>query len=240
MINGRCHTCQNDDAYKEFYWSWGDGKLVQDTYQCRYCEHVFRRYDGDVEEYHREKYRQFGEEGFEIYPQKERSHYINNFLRCSEPFLDEKYEVLEIGSGDGMFAKIAKDHIKKITCSEIDAKMAKMCVDLGFETINKSVLDFEDEQYDVVFGMDVLEHVLDIQLFRAKMEQIVKNYLILQVPVYRTMVPPNPTFDGHSHYFFPKSIAKLFEESFEPKSMYISDRNTLARGTELFCAFKKK
>ena len=115
-----------------------------------------------------------------------------------------------------------------------------MCVDLGFETINKSVLDFEDEQYDVVFGMDVLEHVLDIQLFRAKMEQIVKNYLILQVPVYRTMVPPNPTFDGHSHYFFPKSIAKLFEESFEPKSMYISDRNTLARGTELFCAFKKK
>ena len=240
MIGDRCHACQKDNAYKEFYWTWGDGKLVEDTYRCQYCEHVFRQYEGDVEEYHREKYRQVGEEGHELYSEEERSRYIREFLAYAESYLHEEQSVLEIGSGDGMFAKEAQKYVKSVICSEIDAKMAKMCINLGFETINKSILDFENEKYDVVVGMDVLEHILDIEEFKIKMEQIVKEYMIFQVPIYRTMVPPNPTFDGHSHYFSPKSIAKLFEEKFESESIHIVDRNTLARGPEMFCVLKRK
>ena len=228
-----------ESSYEQFQWNWRG--LIRDTYQCSKCSHIFRHYDGDVEEYHREKYRQAGEEGEEIYPVAERTHYVNNFLSCIRPYIDNGDTVLEVGSGDGLFAVNIKRMTDNIICSEIDQKMAQKCIDLGFETINESVLDFtEDIRYDAIVAMDVLEHVLDLQGFKDKMSKIVAKYLMLQVPVDRTMVPPNPTFDGHSHYFSPNSIVKLFESDFELVKAFRGGRNTFARGPEMVCIFKKR
>ena len=132
------------------------------------------------------------------------------------------------------------DYVDDIKCSDIDSKMTLKCEELGFETINSSVLELSDEPYDIVFGFDVLEHIVDIQEFKTKMTKIVKNLLVLQVPIDRTMVPPNEYFDGHSHYFSPKSIVSLFEEVFEPKGIFYGTRGKLARGPELLCVFTRR
>jgi hypothetical protein len=242
MLNGTCHACGAENAYKEFFWQRGQAfaPMIDDTYQCQNCNHIFRHFKGDVEEYHREKYRVKGEEGHNMYPMEERFQYIDTFLECAAPFLNKQQSLLEIGSGDGVFALRAKNLVKNVVCSDIDTKMAQKCQELGFETINESILDFKDVKHDVVIGMDVLEHVLDIKKFNEKIAEIVNEYLILQVPVNRTMVPPNPTFDGHSHYFCKDSITRLFEDNFEAVRIFYGDRGKFARGPEMLCVFGRK
>ncbi len=237
-IASDCHACGAEDTYNRFYWH--NKALIKDTYQCGRCQHIFRNYFGDVEDYHREKYRVAGEEGHAMYSEEERLGYIGTIINTVQSFLDEGMTALEIGSGDGLFATQIKEHVKEITCSDIDSKMHQKCKDLGLKSLNDSVLGLEDSvQYDVVFGFDVLEHVLDIQQFRDKMTKIVNKFLILQVPVDRTMVPPNNRFDGHSHYFSPKSICTLFDGAFTPKAVHYGQRGKLARGPELLCIFEK-
>ena len=241
MIDLRCHACNEEDSYSQFYWRAQNNKAIPDTYQCLRCEHIFRNFKGDTDNYHREKYRVQGEEGHEMYQKEERLRYISTIIEQVRPFLDSEMTALEIGSGDGLFATQIGEHVKSIKCSDIDAKMTKKCERLGFEAVNISVLDIDDEdKYDVIFGFDVLEHVLDIQSFNTKMSAIVNRLLVLQVPIDRTMVPPNERFDGHSHYFSPKSITSLLAEHFNPKGIYYAPPGTLARGPELLCIFEKR
>ena len=105
--------------------------------------------------------------------------------------------------------------------------------------LNSDVLQIAGE-YDIVVGIDVIEHVLDIQKFKEKMNDLARQYLVLQVPVDRTMVPPNPRFDGHSHYFSKTSITELFKEKYNLEYSIRFARGQTARGTELFCVFKRK
>jgi len=233
----RCHACRAEKSYNSnYYWQ---NNLISDTHQCKLCDHIFRYFKGDVEEYHREKYRIKGEEGYAMYSSKERYKYIDTFLNATKDFLSEEFKVLEIGSGDGLFALKAQDYVKTIMCSDIDTKMTDKCANLGFEVINKSVLEI-DQGFDAVIGMDVLEHVLDIQEFKEKMAEIVNKFLILQVPINRTMVPPNPIFDGHSHYFSKDSILNLFESDFKALQIYFGNRGSLARGEEMLCVWEKR
>lgn len=241
----RCHACMAKDTYQEFFWQ---GSLITDTFQCRTCRHIFRDYKGNVAEYHREKYRSSGEEGHSMYPEEERLVYLSNVIDCVKPHIDDHMTALEIGSGDGLFARQIKNHVSKITCSDIDSKMTKMCDDLGFESLTIDILQLsEDKKFDVVFGFDVLEHVLDLQAFKEKVNKIVNEWLVLQVPVDRTMVPPNnynraeaDSFDGHSHYFSVASMSELFKDYFDIKQVFYGHRGKLARGPEILCIFKKK
>ena len=237
-MDKKCHACGFKQGYIPYSLD-GVNKL-EDTYRCNICSHIFRHFKGDVEEYHREKYRVVGEEGHKMYPKEERLQYINNIINNCKKYFDTTYDALEIGSGDGLFAHTAQKHFKNIVCSDIDTKMTDKCAALGLDTITSSVLDISNQSYDVVFGFDVLEHVVDIQSFKDKMKEIVKKYLILQVPVNRTMVPPNPTFDGHSHYFNKHSIVCLFKDGFESLNVFYGNRGDLARGPELLCVFRRK
>lgn len=241
-----CHACKAENSYQQYHW--GNHGPIMDTFQCKNCKHIFRNYKGDVEEYHREKYRSSGEEGHKMYPKEERLKYISTILECIKPHMEKDMSVLEIGSGDGLFATKVKDYVGKVICSDIDAKMANKCKKLGFESMAINVLELDDDKkFDIIFGFDVLEHVLDIQEFKEKMNKIVDQYLVLQVPVDRTMVPPNnydrgaaDPFDGHTHYFSPDSIVSLFKEYFEHVKVFYARPGKLARGSELLCVFKKR
>ena len=243
MDSFNCHACKKEDSYTQFYWKTPhiNNKFIPDTYQCSGCKHIFRNYKGNTDEYHREKYRIQGEEGHKMYSEEERLKYISAIVGQVQTFLKPNMSALEIGSGDGLFATQIKKHVKNIKCSDIDSKMTKKCEDLGFDVMSINVLDIDDnDKYDVIFGFDVLEHVLDIQSFNDKISKIVNELLILQVPVHRTMVSPNETFDGHSHYFSKASITKLFEENFTPQWGGFAPPGLTARGWELLCVFSTK
>ena len=45
--------------------------------------------------------------------------------------------------------------------------------------------------------------------------KITKKYLVIEVPVNRSIPPPNERWDGHYHYFSNQSMRDLFSNKFE-------------------------
>lgn len=250
--NNNCHACGEVDSYLEYRtpesdiitspdgkidcWYYGLG--LYDVYACSSCGHIFRYYNGDVEEYHREKYR----EEFGIFDKEERMQLLMNSLAAVKDFIDPNDSILEVGSGDGLLSSTIRGTlgVKNINCCELDPNLVKKCEDLGFKTFNQSILDIKNHTFDIVIAMDVLEHIVDLQQFRDKMEELVNKYLILQVPTARTGDCPAIKFDGHSHYFNPYSMSKLFEKSFDIVHFQVGEKNEFARGKELLFVLQKK
>ena len=247
-----CRACGEAGTYREYRvgkspylpspgeesqcWFYGLG--LYDVYACNSCGHVFSYYNGDVEDYHRKKYRK----DFGLFNKEERLQLLRNSLAAVKDFIDPDNTILEVGSGDGMLSSTLRENlgVKNINCCELDPDLVKKCEDLGFKTFNQSILDIKNHTFDIVIAMDVLEHIVDLQQFRDKMEELVNKYLILQVPTKRTGDDPNFNFDGHSHYFNPYSMSRLFEKSFDIVHFQVGEENEFARGKELLFVLQKK
>ena len=90
--------------------------------------------------------------------------------------------------------------------------------------------------------MDMLEHIEGVNEFVIKMDSIVREYIVVQVPIARALPPVNPNFDGHVHYFSEDSLKTLFtkKDFFECVHIHTSLPNELANGRELIAVFKKR
>lgn len=220
-----CHCCVNGEyiSHEE-----------KDVYVCKECKHIFRQFNGDVVVYHSEKYRQ----QHPVYNNSERMKYVNNIINAIKPYLNDTQDCLEIGSAEGTFAMKLKQLVKSIECCELDKNLCEKTKGLGFITHNQDFLTM-DKEYDVVLGFDVLEHILDLQNFLVQIEKSVRKYFIFQVPVKRKIKPPNPLFDGHSHYFTEQSIKELFKDKFEVKYLKVSGFRQFARGPEMLIVIEK-
>lgn len=221
----KCHCCEGE--YKDHE--------VKDVYICTVCKHIFRKFDGDVIEYHAEKYRQ----SHPVYNNSERMKYVKNIINAIKPYLNKEHTCIEIGSAEGTFSQQILPYVKSVECCELDKNLCEKTKQLNFTTYNQDYLTLKNE-YDVVIGFDVLEHILDLQKFYEHVSTTIKHKLILQVPVKRKIRPPNPEFDGHSHYFTEESIKKLFEKEFEVEYLYVSGYRQFARGPEMLVVLKKR
>ena len=117
----------------------------------------------------------------------------------------------------------------------------------------------EDKQYDVIFALDVLEHIEDIQSFPKKISKLAKK-VVVQVPTDRPIIPPNihlmhpkpkyttadgypvsTDFDGHLHYFTEFSLNNLFtkDNMFKCLFLYKSEACELAGGPEILAVYEK-
>ena len=216
-----------------------------DIYECKYCKHIFRRYDGNVSEFHRDEYRSLilpdGNLGYDFKPVEDRTKHVNSILGKISSFLKSSDKCLEVGFGDGVFTKLLSPHVKKVECCEIDPNLALRAEQQGFHAYCKNVLDLNGAEYDSVFAFDIMEHVLDIQQFKDKMTELTNSTLVIQVPVNRRLKPPNRPqgFDGHCHYFSADSIKRVFEKDFDLKLLYTSEPNEFANGCEMLTVWEK-
>ena len=233
MIN--CHICEN---------SYNKAERYEDTYECSLCAHVYRVSPQDNYEYHKNQYRgdkrflrdnnEFNEDG----SVNERFHTARKSIvkRRREKiskFLNKDYRVLDIGAGAGTFLREIKDYIKEGECNEVDDNLVRECERLGFYTYCGDILRLSLEKtYDVVFAWHVLEHVEDINAFKQKLFDLTTKYCIVEVPLLKSMDPTvqrvrslnSPTvenWDGHSHYFSPQSLERLFKDDFNIISLEV-------------------
>jgi len=234
----KCHACLKEKVYEKLVFS--------DVFKCKSCGHVFRQYHGDVVEFHKEKYRSIclpnGKLAHEIKPLYLRQQFVDSILSMVKPYIMDK-DCLEIGFGDGVFSTTAKQHVKNMACCELDENLAKNAESQGLKVFCQDVLTLEGTKYDVVVAFDVLEHILNITEFKDKMVDIVREYLVIQVPVNRTLKKANRIpqgFDGHSHYFNKESITHLFGNEFELELCYYSGDNEFACGHEMLTVWRKK
>lgn len=130
--------------------------------------------------------------------------------------------LLDVGAGTGDFLKIAKDKGWLVQGMEPNEKAKKLAVEKGV-TLKPSLLDFEDQNFDVVTMWHVLEHVPNLEETIQKLGALVKpgGVLIIAVPNFKSYDAKYygkfwAAFDVPRHlwHFSKKSLELLFAEEF--------------------------
>lgn len=198
-----------------------------DIHKCDICSHVYVNYYDDGLLYHKNEYRtnnNGNRTGNEVVDgkftsafHKARKRIMDDRCDFISEFTEECSSMLDIGAGGGTFVNTIRSGslIDNIECQEI----SNLCVNnlrrYGYTTYHNDInaINFT-KSYDLVTCWHVLEHIKDIHSFVTTVDKITNKYLILEVPVDRSLRPPNDgRWDGHYHFFTEESILRLFEKS---------------------------
>jgi len=167
---------------------------------------------------------------------------------------EEVNSIADIGCGSGLFLNYIKEnrhipHLIGIDFSEDAMKMLKADRKVGDITN----IPLEDNSYDLVSALEVLEH-LDLQEYKKAKEELARvsrRYILISVPFAETLedefvkCPKCKTHFNKSHHkrtFDEQTMRSLFEaqgyKSTEIK--YISKRNVYFILTPIFKWYKKR
>jgi ubiquinone/menaquinone biosynthesis C-methylase UbiE len=162
--------------------------------------------------------------------------------------------IADIGCGSGLFLNYIEEntdisHLMGVDFSEDAMKMLKTSKKVGDITN----IPLEEDSYDLVSALEVLEH-LDLEEYRKAKEELVrvsKRYILISVPFAETLedefvkCPKCKTDFNKSHHkriFDEETMKALFEaqgyRSTEIK--YISERNVYFILTPIFKWYKRR
>lgn len=235
---------------------------LEDSYVClnHGCRHIYRDFHKDISEFHAEEFREKqyndGTKTLEIKNESLRLQRATAQIDYISDFLKSQSSILEVAPGRGFVLKtLVNLGYSNITGVDIDNKVTlhNEQYNPGVRCITSDVLDLkENNNYDMVMGFDVLEHIEELEIFVEKMQSLTKKYVTVQVPVDRPLIPPNhhllkdpqpwqTPFDGHLQYFTELSIIRLFtkNDAFRCVFMYKTKPGETAGGPELLCVFEK-
>lgn len=131
-------------------------------------------------------------------------------------------KVLDLGCGDGLFLlklrdkgiggmglDISEEAVRKCAASGLDAKVFDF-------TIQK--LPFNDESYDCVAALDVLEHLFFPEKLLAEAKRVSREFIILSVPNFNSLparlqvlfgkIPENNRKNKGHVYWFNSAVLK--------------------------------
>jgi len=215
-------------------------EIKKDTHRCNSCGHVFRDFQGDSIEFHKETYRnknhqkwkkdqnEFNEDGSVNGRFHEaRKGIVTSRINKISHVLADRRSIFDIGSGAGTLAMHMQSFTSDIECLELADTLVNESRRLGFTTHQSDFLEFvPNRRFDLVTCYHVLEHVKDLNAFLDKLDEVSSEYVVFEVPTLkcyfgtspkeRRWEPPNNGhYDGHYHYFTIKSLATLFMGRYE-------------------------
>lgn len=227
----KCHCCN-----KEYFRVEG----FQKTYACKECGHIYQNW-GKSEEWVSNYYLSYRED-HPMPEDKDRELWTTNisdfFVKNCD--LNNK-KVLEIGAYDGKLISKVSEHFEncELHVNDIDSG-AKENLEKKFSNIQ--ICSFLETQgdFDALIAVDVWEHFDDVSLFHKKVLDVSFEYLLLQVPVMRTLHCDKVEFRPHYHNPTLKSFYSFWNKEFNLISYKLAGNNFSARGPELLCVFQKK
>jgi SAM-dependent methyltransferase len=143
--------------------------------------------------------------------------------------------VLDVGARDGHFSRLLTDHFESVTA--LDLTMPRF----DFERVQPvqgdvTKLQFPDDNFDVVFCAEVLEHVPALQKACSEIERVARHVVVIGVPyrqdtrLGRTTCnhcgKGNPPW-GHVNIFDEYKVSSLFPECLPIRTSFVgstSDR----------------
>lgn len=158
---------------------------------------------------------------------------INTSWSLAYDFINEGDKVLEVGSGNGNFAKALVDNKNcDLVCIEPDAGDAKLAQKqikrVINKTIEKSIEDLKGEKFDKIVFLDVLEHLLNPVEVLESLNKILKpkGKIVFSLPnmghtSVRIMIMSGEYVYGdtgildktHLYFYTDTQINKIFNEA---------------------------
>jgi len=161
---------------------------------------------------------------FDYHPEEWTEENFQYHLDFFKPFI--KGRVLDFGCGNGSFTYMVSkycDSIYGIDCSSIAIDKAKKAYPkIGFQILGgNNKLPYDDESFDAIFIIDVLEHILDIETLLEEVSRVLKPgghllittsqltrlklFIIALISLDKYFYPTSP----HIRYFTRNSLASL-------------------------------
>ncbi len=145
--------------------------------------------------------------------------------RAALGLVRQNSKILDIGCGDGLFMNLLiENEIKNVYGVDCSDAAIDKCVkkDLNVVKVDLSCekLPYEDNFFDCVVALDVLEHTLKPEIFLKEMIRVSNHKLIIGVPNFSSfpariqmflgMVPENNIEKkGHAYWFNKKILENL-------------------------------
>ncbi|HPT40952.1 MAG TPA: methyltransferase domain-containing protein [Candidatus Gastranaerophilaceae bacterium] len=115
----------------------------------------------------------------------------NNFVinLILKSIVDKNFKTLDFGAGYGFFANLLrKSGVSNIKCVEIDEELSEHCKNLDF-FVFKNLHDIENNSYDFIYTLNVLEHIRDdkavLLALKAKLKK--EGKIFIYVPAFKLL-----------------------------------------------------
>lgn len=97
------------------------------------------------------------------------------------------FRIIDIGGNTGVISKILKDKGFDVTVADISEEALKTCQKKSLKTIKfdfNEKFPLKDKSYDIVIAGEVIEHILDVELFMNECNRIIKTdgHLVISTP----------------------------------------------------------
>lgn len=110
----------------------------------------------------------------------------------------KKVKALDFGAGSGTYAEMVRDQGIDVDCLEPDKKLQKILNKKGFKAID-NIDNLKPEIYDVIYALNVMEHVKNDAEAIAKLRNALKpgGRLVVYVPAFQVLYSAMDERVGH-------------------------------------------
>lgn len=161
---------------------------------------------------------------------------INNFYKTLEKIASqiETNNALEVACGHGFSTQRLAKSFKNLEASEYLEEIIDDARQLnpGMKIIRESIYDLqrEDNSFDLIFALEVMEHLDEPEKALAELKRVTKKYCIISVPnepIFRILNMARGAYlkdfgntPGHINHWSKKSMTKLLSKYFKIKKVY--------------------
>lgn len=123
-------------------------------------------------------------------------------------------KVLDFGAGTGTYAKMLKGEGIKVDCLEPDAALQKELKKSGFKVL-KGSSELKDNTYDLIYSLNVFEHIEDDFAEVVKLRKALKKggRLVIYVPAYQVLFSSMDKQVGHFRRYRVKRLKMMAEQA---------------------------
>lgn len=150
-----------------------------------------------------------------------------NFSKRAVLDLVREGSVLDVGCGDGLLLEQMKQKGLIVGGIDISSRAVSICKERGFDCKQGDIMEtlpFEDNSYDSVILIDVLEHLFQPGEVLQEAYRVSKEHVVISVPNFVSLparlqvlfgnVPENNTpRDGHVYWMTLNTIFSLLERA---------------------------
>jgi SAM-dependent methyltransferase len=127
----------------------------------------------------------------------------------------KKPVVLDFGAGMGLYADMLKDDTKStIDCLEPDKKLQKMLTKKGYKVL-ASADDLKPNSYDVIYSLNVMEHIEDDhKVFGQLTKALKKNgIIVIYVPAFQSLYSSMDKLVEHHRRYRKSHLRKMANDN---------------------------